>query len=219
VSCRLFILRSCLPIVLAFFSFHADAAVKNVEVLALFKGAALLKIDGNEHLLKAGKKSPEGVLLISATTREAVVEINGQRKNLGLTQSISGIYEQPEYREYTVPMNVRGQYVTTASINGQIIEVQVDTGANVVALSRRHAERLGIQYRRGVRSRVSTASGVADSWQITLNSVDVGGIKVPNVPASVVDADYPVMVLLGMTYLEHVEIRKQGDSLYLKQRY
>ena len=198
---------------------HSLAYATQVEVLALFKGAALLKIDGREQLMKAGKTSAEGIVLISATPKEAVLEINGQRQSLRLSQSISGAYEKPAMREYTVPMNGRGQYMTMASINGKIIEVQVDTGANTIALSRQHAERLGIQYRRGQPSRAATASGVVNSWNIMLDSVDVGGIAVPNVQASVIDANFPLTVLLGMTYLEHVEIRKAGDSLHLKQRY
>lgn len=200
-------------------SLSGAALATQIEVLALFKGAALLKIDGREQLLKAGKSTAEGIVLVSATPKEAVLEINGQRQNLRLSQSISGAYEKPVMREYAVPMNRRGQYMTTATINGKLIDVQIDTGANTVALSRRHAERLGIAYRRGDPSRVQTASGIANSWRIRLDSVDVGGILVPNVQAAVIDADFPAEVLLGMTYLEHVEIRKQGDSLHLKQRY
>lgn len=210
-------LRPLLVCIPAFCSAVAFAA--NVEVLALFKGAALLKIDGREHMLKAGKTSPEGVLLVSATTKEAVVEIRGKRQGLGLSQNISGAYEQPEFREYTVPMNGNGQYMTMASINGHVIEVQVDTGANTIALSRQHADQLGINYQQGQQSRGVTAGGVVNSWSIMLDSVDVGGIAVPNVQASVLDGNFPVKVLLGMTYLQHVEIRKAGDSLHLKQRY
>jgi aspartyl protease family protein len=199
--------------------FSASAFAANVEVLALFKGAALLKIDGSERLLKAGKTSPEGVMLISATPKQAELEINGKRRTLGLSQSISSAYEKPAMREFNVPMNGSGQYMTLASINGRQMEVQVDTGANTIALSRRHADQLGIQYRKGTPSRAATASGVVNSWGILLESVEVGGILVPNVQASVIDADFPIKVLLGMTYLQHVEIRKAGDSLNLKQRY
>jgi aspartyl protease family protein len=109
--------------------------------------------------------------------------------------------------------------MTTATINGQMIEVQVDTGANTIALSRTHAERLGIAYRKGMPSRAATASGVVNSWSIMLDSVNVGGIAIANVQASVIDAEFPLTILLGMTYLEHVEIRKTGNSLHLKQRY
>ena len=209
--------RYFLPVFFGIYSGCVTAS--NVEVLALFKGAALLKIDGREQLVKAGKTTTEGIVLISATPKEAVLEINGQRKSLGLSQSISGAYEKPAMREYTVPMNSNGQYMTTATINGQIIEVQVDTGANTVALSRSHAERLGIPYRKGQPSRAATASGVVNSWSLILDSVNVGGITIANVQASVIDAEFPLTILLGMTYLEHVEIRKTGNSLHLKQRY
>lgn len=209
--------RYCVFAALA--GFTLDTLATQIEVLALFKGAVLLKIDGREHLLKSGKKSPEGVILVSATTKEATIEVGGQRKTLGLSQSISSAYQQPAFVEFTIPMNARGQYMTMATINGRMLDVQVDTGANIIALSRIHADQLGINYRRGEKSKAATASGVVDSWLVTLDSVTVGGITVPKVQASVIDAEYPLKVLLGMTFLDHVELHKQGDSLLLKQRY
>ena len=55
------------------------------------------------------------------------------------------------------------------------------------------------------------------AWSVTLRSVDVGGIAVNNVPATVVEGNYPAMVLLGMTYLRHVKIEENQGILTLSR--
>ncbi len=42
-----------------------------------------------------------------------------------------------------------------------------------------------------------------------------GGIKVERVQAAVTDSDYPSTILLGMTYLEHVDIAESNGVLSL----
>ena len=53
-------------------------AAPSVRVLALFPGKAMLEIEGRRKVLAAGESGPQGVRLISADTREAVVEIGGR---------------------------------------------------------------------------------------------------------------------------------------------
>ena len=95
------------------------------------------------------------------------------------------------------------------------MQVLVDTGANVVALSAAQANSLGIDFNAGEPSRVETASGITSAYSITLQSVSVGGIKIENVQATVVAGDYPTTVLLGMSYLQHVKIQEHNGILSL----
>jgi aspartyl protease family protein len=190
-----------------------------IQAQALFKNTAVLMIDGRQRMLKAGKRSPEGVLLVTANPKLAVIEVNGQRQQLTLSKLITSNFTAVTKTELTIPRTSANQYITSASINGRRVSVLVDTGATSVAMSSLHAQRLGLDYKQGVPSRVITASGEAAAYQLTLNSLNVGGIEVGSVLASVVEGDYPVMILLGMSYLKHVNMREQNGTLLLQAKY
>ena len=70
------------------------SAARELSVIALFRDKALVEIDGRERLLTAGTGSPEGILLVSADSNEAVIEIDGRRQTyrLGDEISLSGVH-------------------------------------------------------------------------------------------------------------------------------
>ena len=193
----------------------------NVQVVGLFKGAAVIKVDGQQYMLREGKASPEGVLLVSATTQQAVIEVEGQRQTLGLSQHINSQFSSASAKkEVVIPRNSVNQYITYASLNGRRQEVLVDTGANLVAMSSAHARQLGIDYEKsGSPTMVSTASGTAMSFKVKLRSVSVGGLTASGVDAVVIEGGYPHMILLGMSYLQHVEMSEKNGSLHLQAKY
>lgn len=195
------------------------AAEITITANALFNGRALLSIDGEQRLLRVGERSPEGVKLVAANAREAVIEVDGRRHTLPLSRQIGTGFVAPERRQVAVHRNARGEYRTVGSINGRQLTFIVDTGANVVALSSAEAHRLGIDYRlQGQRSRVQTASGVVPAWTLNLDRVELAGIVVRNVRASVIEGELPSPALLGMTWLARVGLREEGGVLYLEQR-
>lgn len=187
-----------------------------IQVEALLPNTAVLMIDGQRRTLRAGE-SYQGVTLVSADARAAVLEIDGERQTVGLNRMITTRYSDPEKRQVDIPRNDRRQYITTAQINGRSVSVVVDTGANIVAMSSDHAERLGIDFRQGRPAKLETASHVVDAWMVNLASVEVGGIRVDNVQASVSEGDFPATILLGMSYLEHVELREKNGVLSLSR--
>lgn len=191
-----------------------------VEVLGLFKNAALLKINGQQVLLKAGKQGPNKVTLISSTPKQVVLDINGHRQTLGLSQRISGQYsEVDEKQEVAIPQNAARQYITYATLNGRRQQVLIDTGANSVAMNSQHAKQLGVDYQAGEATHVGTASGVAEAYRVKLRSVSVGGIQASGVEAVVIEGRFPHMILLGMTYLQHVDLREQNGTLFLQAKF
>jgi len=192
------------------------ALATTLVVEALLPNTAVITIDGARKTLKAGQ-SHAGVTLVSADAKAAVVEVNGVRQTLGLHQRITGAYREPSSRRVDIPRNARMQYRTTATINGRSTQVLVDTGANVVAMNANHAAALGVDFRAGQPSRLETASNVIDAWTVTLQSIDVGGIRVDNVRATVTEGSFPSTILLGMTYLEHVEMRESNGVLSLSR--
>jgi aspartyl protease family protein len=192
------------------------AGSPNIEVEALFTDAAVLLIDGQRKMLRTGQ-SFGGVTLVAAYSRTATLEVDGATMVLGISRRVGTNYEPPGARVVEIPRDAQLQYQTTAAINGKRVRVLVDTGANVVAMSSRHAAALGVDYRAGVPGQVETAGGILQAWQVTLRSVDVGGIRVDGVQASVVEGDFPADVLLGMTFLRHVEMQETNGVLSLSR--
>ena len=94
-----------------------------------------------------------------------------------------------------------GHYWASAQVNGARVRFLVDTGATAVALTAADASRLGLDLSRlDFHYRVVTASGEARAASVKLASVDVGGAKVVDVDALVIDRGLDTS-LLGMTYL------------------
>ena len=205
-------LAACLSLTLPM----ARAGSPSIEVEALFTNAAVLQIGGERKMLKVGQ-SFRGVTLVAAHSGTATVEMDGRQMELGISQRIGANYQQPEAKVVTIQRDARLQYQTTARINGRGVQVLVDTGANVVAMNSAHASALGVDFSAGTPSRVETASGLVNAWIVTLGSIDVGGIRVDNVRASVVEGDFPATILLGMTYLQHVEIKENNGVLSLSR--
>ena len=198
-------------------SYVASAtAAPNIEVEALMTDTAVLKIDGERKTLKAGE-SYKGVTLISAYSRTATLEVDGKQVVMGISRRIGADYQEPKEQIVTITRDERLQYNTQVRINGRSMPALVDTGANLVALSSVHAKTLGIDYQTGLQSRVETASGMVNAWLITLRSVSVGGIRVDNVQATVVEGSFPTTILLGMSYLKHVDMKENNGVLSLSR--
>ncbi len=188
----------------------AAAAAPRIEVQGLMPNAAIVTVDGERKLMRKGDEF-RGVTLVSANGKSASFEVDGKQVTLGLTHHVGTSYEAPALLSVDIPRDERLQYQTTARINGVSVPVLVDTGANMVAMNRREARRLGLDLDKAMETRMETASGLVRAWRVRLNSVDVGGIVVNNVDAGVVDSEYPSTVLLGMSYLRHVKFEeKQG---------
>jgi aspartyl protease family protein len=195
-------------------------AVEKIRIMALFQDKAMVEIDGKNRLLRKGEPSPEGVLLISADSKGAVLEIDGQQESYQLGNHVGGTFKQREATEVKIWRDNTGSFTTVGSINGRTVNMLVDTGASSVALSEREAIRLGVPYRlKGKKIMVSTASGRAMGYEIALDQVKIGGLMLRNVEAMVIEGDSPAEVLLGMTFLNRVQMENQGSVMVLRRRF
>jgi aspartyl protease family protein len=190
----------------------------DVEVKALFNGAVMIVVDGEQKLLKPGQEF-KGVTLIEANSERAIAEINGEQKTLLISTRISTNYAELAAATVFVRKNKHRQYITTALINGHSTRVLIDTGANIVALNAGVARAMGLEYKTGNPSRVQTAAGVVPAYQVKLAKVDVGGLIVNHVEASVLEGNFPQMVLLGTSFLQHVEMSEKDGVLMLKGKF
>lgn len=195
-------------------------AVERVRVMALFADKAMLQIDGKQRLLRAGQRSPEGVLLVSADARGAVIEVNGKRESYALGSQVGGHFARRQMAEVKIWADKRGAYYTTGSINGRLVDMLVDTGATTIAMSEVEARRLGIPYRvHGEKTAVRTASGVARAYAVTLDRVQVGELALQQVKAVVVEGNSPHRVLLGMSFLSRVKMEQKGSLMVLQRKF
>ena len=83
--------------------------------------------------------------------------------------------------------------------------------------TRRDAQRLGVDYRRGTVTKTVTANGAVNGWRVSLASVRVGDATVRDVDAIVVDNDVLPIGLLGMSFLGRFDMQRQGTTLILRR--
>ena len=212
--------RAALPLALCAVLWCAPHVAWATEVVAegLLPGMAVLRIDGERVTLRPGQR--EGaVRLIEVSSREALIELDGQQQRITISQRVESSYSRPETRSVTIARNQNLQYLTNAQINGRQVRVLVDTGANSVAINTEQARALGIRDDDGEAAQVQTASDVLIARKVQLRSVVVGGIEATAVDATVIDGDQPPVILLGMSFLRHVELEERDGILTLRGRW
>jgi aspartyl protease family protein len=105
-----------------------------------------------------------------------------------------------------IPAGSNGHYQTEAEANGRPIQVLVDTGASMVALTYEDAETAGIYLKPSdFTHTVSTANGIGRVAPVMLDRVSIGSITVRNVEAAVSEPGRLTMSLLGMSFLGRLE--------------
>jgi aspartyl protease family protein len=116
--------------------------------------------------------------------------------------------------EVRLERNRAGHYVAGGRINGTPVRFLIDTGATDVALPLPLAERMSLPLRPGGQSK--TANGMVRTWTTRLDSVDLGGLVAYNVRATVLPNMPGDEVLLGMSYLRHLEMIQRDGVLTLR---
>jgi aspartyl protease family protein len=180
---------------------------------------ALLMIDGAPHTLAVGAMV-KGVKLRRVTAGAAEVEIAGKPMTVtmgGAPASVGGGAGSSGGREIAISAGPGGHFIASGSINGKAVQLMVDTGATSVAMSRSEAERIGVDWKSGQRSLSQTAGGVVSTHLVSLSSVRIGDVEVFNVPAAVIPAEMP-FILLGNSFLGRFSMRRDSDVLRLERR-
>jgi aspartyl protease family protein len=113
----------------------------------------------------------------------------------------------------------RGAFFTDALVNGVNLNFIVDTGATSVSIDTALAQRLGINYQLGQPMMSHTANGVVRSWRVKFDTVTLGPITIYGVEGTVRDAPSPGFGLLGMSFLNRVEMRRDKDTMTLTKRF
>ncbi|WP_027857264.1 retropepsin-like aspartic protease family protein [Marinobacterium jannaschii] len=119
-----------------------------------------------------------------------------------------------EGREVVLKRNSYGHYVVSGSINGQPVTFLLDTGATAISIPAAVADRLqldGHGY-----SRVNTANGTISVENISLDSVAIGPIRLRNIRANINPHMHGDTVLLGMSFMRHLEMIQRDGKLTLR---
>ncbi len=197
----------------------AYAAPPRVEVVGLFRDQAVVRFAGAEHLLRKGQ-SVAGLTLITADSSKAVFRYRGERFELGLSGRVGASFAAVEQTTFSIMRDEFGQYRTGGAINGQPVDLLVDTGASIMVMSRTRADRLGLQIDPdGPQVTVYTAQGETPAHVVVLDRVTVGGIERRGVQAAVIEGDYPAEILLGMSFLSGVTLQESAGVLTLTQHF
>jgi aspartyl protease family protein len=149
----------------------------------------------------------------------AIADFDGQRHRLFVGQhAVSVGRDKGSAPLVMLEADGRGMFRSSGRINGASVQFVVDTGATFVALGRSDAQRLGLDLTRAEPIAMQTANGVARGWKLPLDSVSIGGITLRNVEGVVHSSDLPV-ALLGMSFLNRMEMRREGSTMQLRQRF
>ena len=195
----------------------ANNSGSSITVKGLFKGAALLIVDGKHVMLKEGK-TKQGITLIKATSQDALLNINGQRQRVGLSRQVGGHYQQTTPQAVRIASRRGGHHWTNGIINGRNVEFLVDTGASFISFNLSTAKRLGIDYKNGERGYLNTANGVTEMRLVNLQKVTVGELTFYNVKAAVSLNDALSVALLGNSFLNRTNMRTEDGVLILEKR-
>ena len=200
------------------------ATAQSVALSGVLGSKALLVIDGGTpRALAAGDRLQDvRVLQVSGDTAE--VEIKGRRQTLRLGEapiSLGGrgaaAGDPALGRRVVLKADDRGHFIERGQINGKTMVYMVDTGASSVAIGRSDAERMGLPFLKGQPVMMRTANGDAQGWSLRLDSVRVGDVEVFGVDAVVAPLAMPY-VLLGNSFLAHVQMTRQGSEMVLERR-
>ncbi len=200
------------------------AAAQSVALSGVLGSKALLVIDGGTPRALAACDSLQDVRVLQVSGDTAEVEIKGRRQTLRLGEapiSLGGrgaaAGDPALGRRVVLKADNRGHFIERGQINGKTMVYMVDTGASSVAIGRSDAERMGLPFLKGQPVMMRTANGDAQGWSLRLDSVRVGDVEVFGVDAVVAPLAMPY-VLLGNSFLAHVQMTRQGSEMVLERR-
>jgi aspartyl protease family protein len=207
-------MRSAVLIGVVLLAAVLPAAAQSVFVVSVAPGQAQIIVNGSAvHTLRPGQSTPEGVRLVRIDGDAAVIESGGRAWTMRLGQSTVA--------SAVLPADARGHFWANLLVNGIATRAMVDTGASTVAMNLDESRRLGVDLSRGVRTTMQTANGPQSGWRVMLPHVQVGEIALAGVEGFVVDGGSQLLpvVLLGMSFLRHVDLQRSGTTMSLTKRH
>ena len=180
--------------------------------------AAVLAVGGGEpKTVKVGQKW-SGIAVISVERDQATVEIDGKQRVLKIGQHYRASAIASSREKVVLAADRGGMFVAEGAVNGIPMRFVVDTGATYVSLSASDATRMGLDFRKGRPVVMQTANGAVIKYLVKFDRVRLGGIELAGVDGVVGDQEMPY-ALLGMSFLNRLEMQRDGASMTLIRRF
>ena len=138
---------------------------------------------------------------------------------MGQAASVAGGSASANNSPVSLYADQAGHFFGNLSINGASLKYVVDTGATTVALNSGDAKFAKIDYEKGERINMSTANGEVSAYLVKLNTLKVGTIILNNVDATVNEGGSPTVVLLGMSALNRLDMKRENSIMTLSKKY
>ena len=194
------------------------ACAQDVGLAGVMGSKALLMLNGGEPQSVVVGQTVGGVKLVAIQGDQVIVEIGGKKRPLRVGQHAIGAASADGSGKVTLTADGQGHFYTTGTINGTSVRFIVDTGATMVSLGASDARRIGLDSSRGVKGISNTANGQAVVTKVQLDTIRVGDITLHNVDALIHQNEMP-MALLGMSFLNRMEMQRDGSTMTLKRRF
>jgi aspartyl protease family protein len=208
-----------IALLLAALAFCAPARAADIALIGVIGNkAAVLAVDGGNPKTVKVAQTWNGITVLAVEGGQATVEIDGKRRVLRLGAHYRSTDAAPERQSVTLAADPRGHFFSEGAINGRPMRFLVDTGATAVALPASDARRLGIDYTKGQRGRTSTAGGLVDVYRVRLDRVRLGDIELSGIDGVVIEQGLDI-ALLGMSFLNRVEMKREGQTMTLIRRF
>ena len=196
-------------------------AATQLNVVGLFSGKAVVIINGGNPQTVAAGQTKNGVKLISATSESATFLVEGKQQTLKMGQAAAVVgATSPVIND---PINLyadsRGHFSGNLTINGASLKYIVDTGATAVAMNSGDAKYAKIDFEKGAKVNVSTANGVVAAYLVKVNTLKLGTITLNNVEVLVNEGGSPEIVLLGMSALNLLNMKRESSIMTLSKKY
>jgi len=124
------------------------------------------------------------------------------------------VYASDGAAEVVLLQNRQGHYIVDGKINDHWATFVVDTGATNISIPAALAEQMGLK--EGYPEKTRTASGDVVVYRIVLESVKLGAIELRNITAHINPHMNGKAVLLGMSFLKHLEMVQKDNKLTIR---
>ena len=123
--------------------------------------------------------------------------------------------DSDNFKEVRLQRNREGHYLSSGTINNTTVIFLLDTGASNVVIPFHIAEKIGLKT--GQKTHSVTANGTVSTYATRLDRISIGTIEIREVGASINPNTHEDVILLGMTFLKHLDFTQRGNTLTLRQ--
>lgn len=159
------------------------------------------------------------LVLVSGYLYRGDLQSFGNRLTGGLIPGRAAVFTDNEgIQEVVLHKVLNGHFETPVTVNGESVQMLVDTGASRVALSYEDAQTLGLNPEKlAYTQSILTANGEARAAPVTLAEVAIGPIVRKDIKAMVTEEGKLDQSLLGMSFLSTLDfLQMQTDELRLR---